>query len=80
MVMSVMSAIVSFVMLIAMLVAASTEYAFCHHSCSAAYCTTICDGQVSRQGQIQDFQKEGAQKIMCTPLHTAGVQAHLRAL
>ncbi|XP_030830703.1 uncharacterized protein LOC100893528 [Strongylocentrotus purpuratus] len=48
MVMSVMSAIVAFVMLIAMLVAASTEYAFCRHTCSAAYCTTVCNGQAGR--------------------------------
>lgn len=48
MVMSVMSAIVSFVMLIAMLVAASTEYAFCRHLCDAAYCTTVCNGQAGR--------------------------------
>ncbi|XP_041465701.1 uncharacterized protein LOC121416249 isoform X1 [Lytechinus variegatus] len=48
MVMSVMSSIVAFVMLIAMLVAASTEYAFCRHTCNAAYCTTVCNGQAGR--------------------------------
>ena len=41
------------------------------------------------QGRVQDFQIEGAQKIMCTPCTsrarsmksiTAGVQARLRAL